>query len=132
MRSPNESALGVVKICGSSARGMSMIPPPSRRTDASVVLAVSAQAGPAVETNAERTWGVVQFGWRCRSSAAAPATCGADMLVPSNGANGSLANSGSVEERISPPGAETSGFSKWPNAVGPAEEKNIIVPPRPG
>ena len=104
LRSPNESALGVVKIRGSSARGMSMTPPPSRRTDASVVLAVSAQAGPAVETSAERTWGVVQPGWRCRRSAAAPATCGADMLVPSNGANGALANSGSVEERISPPG----------------------------
>jgi hypothetical protein len=54
------------------------------------------------------------------------------MLVPSNGANGARANSGSVEERISPPGAETSGFSKCLNAVGPAEEKNMIVPPRPG
>ena len=54
------------------------------------------------------------------------------MLVPSKDANGAPANSGRVEERISPPGAATSGFIRWPNGVGPADENAVIVPPRPG
>ena len=68
----------------------------------------------------------VQPGCRWSSSAAAPATCGAAMLVPSKTANGAPANSGSVEERICPPGADTSGLSWWPNGVGPADEKLVI------
>ena len=52
------------------------------------------------------------------------------MLVPSKGANGEPANSGSVE-RISPPGAATSGLSRCPNAVGPAEEKLVTTPDLP-
>ena len=53
------------------------------------------------------------------------------MLVPSNGAKGAPANSGSVEERISPPGAARSGFRRCPNAVGPAEEKLVTTPDLP-
>ena len=53
------------------------------------------------------------------------------MLVPSKGANGEPANSGSVDERISPPGAARSGFSRCPNAVGPAEEKLVTTPDLP-
>jgi hypothetical protein len=53
------------------------------------------------------------------------------MLVPSKGANGEPANSGRVEERISPPGAATSGFSRCPNAVGPADEKLVTTPDLP-
>ena len=110
-----------------------MTPPPSTRTDASVVLAVSAQAGPAVETNAERTWGVVQARVALQEKRGRTRDVRRRHARPVEGGERfALANSGSVEERISPPGAETSGFSKWPNAVGPAEEKNIIVPPRPG
>ena len=56
--------------------------------------------------------------------------CGVAMLVPSKTAKGEPANSGSVEERICPPGAEMSGFSWWPKSVGPAEEK-LVITPRP-
>ena len=52
------------------------------------------------------------------------------MLVPSKTANGPPAL-GSVAERIWPPGAPTSGFSRWPKAVRPAEEKLVTTPPRP-
>ena len=37
---------------------------------------------------------------------------------------------GGVEERTSSPGAEMSGFRKWPKSVGPADEKLVITPPR--
>ena len=57
-------------------------------TGASTVRAVSAQAVAAVQTSADLTWRGVQFGWRWSRSAAAPAMCGAAMLVPSNEANG--------------------------------------------
>ena len=52
------------------------------------------------------------------------------MLVPSKTANGACANSGSVEDRISPPGAVTSGLRRCVKSVGPAEEKLIMIPPR--
>ena len=70
-------------------------------------------------------------GWRWRSSAAEPAMCGVAMLVPSKTANGEPANSGSVEERICAPGAETSGFRRCAKSVGPADEKLVITPERP-
>ena len=53
------------------------------------------------------------------------------MLVPSKTANGAPANSRSVEERICPPGAATSGLSRWSKFVGPADEKLVITPLRP-
>jgi hypothetical protein len=91
------------------------------------------QAGPAVETNADRIWLGVQDGCACRSSAAAPATWGAAMLVPSKTANGDPlpADSGDVDERICPPGAATSGLSTWPKLVGAADEKLVTMPLRP-
>jgi hypothetical protein len=70
-------------------------------------------------------------GWSWRSSAAEPATCGVAMLVPSKTAKGEPANSGRVEERICPPGADTSGLSRWRKSVGPADEKLVITSPRP-
>ena len=33
-------------------------------------------------------------------------------------------------EDVEPPGAETSGFSRWPKSVGPADEKLVITPLR--
>ena len=57
--------------------------------------------------------------------------CGVAMLVPSKTANGEPANSGSVEERTCAPGAEMSGFSRWPKSVGPADEKLVMMPERP-
>ena len=87
--------------------------------------------GPPVDMSADFTCCVDHVGCRWTSSAAAPATCGAAMLVPSKTAKGERANSGSVEERIWPPGAATSGFRRCPNAVGPAEEKLVTIPLRP-
>src|SRR5436309_2865974 len=72
---------------------------------------------------ADFTCSGLQSGWSWRSSAAAPEMWGVAMLVPSNTANGAPANSGVVEERIWPPGAEMSGFRSCPNGVGPAEER---------
>ena len=45
------------------------------------------------------------------------------MLVPSKTANWDGSSDSSREERMSPPGAATSGLSPWPKAVGPAEKK---------
>ena len=96
-------------------------------TGASTVRALSPHAAPAVETSADFTWKGVQLGCRWSSSAAAPATCGAAMLVPAKAANGPPA-SADVEERISAPGAPTSGLSRWPKAVRPAELKLVTTP----
>ena len=93
--------------------------------------AVSSQAGPAVETSADLTWTGVQPGWSCSSSAAAPATCGVAIDVPSKTAKREESVPGSVEERIWPPGAARSGFRSWPKAVGPPDEKLVITPLRP-
>ena len=59
----------------------------------------------------------------CRSSAAAPATCGVAIDVPSKTAKRDASVFGSVDERIWPPGAETSGLRSWPNAVGPGRRE---------
>ena len=72
----------------------------------------------------------VQDGWRWVSSAATPATCGAEKLVPSRTAYWSPANSGSVDERICAPGAMTSGFSACPNGVSPGARSSSARPPR--
>ena len=129
--SPSEIDAGSVKTCGLSARATLISPAPSSVTAASFVRSVFPQAGPAVDISADLTWAVVHVGWRWTSRAAAPVTCGVAMLVPSKTANGEPANSGSVEERICPPGAATSGLSWCPNAVGPADEKLVTMPLRP-
>jgi hypothetical protein len=69
-------------------------------TDASCVSEESPNAGPAVDMSADFICCGVHDGWRCVRSAAAPATCGAEKLVPSSTAYWSPANSGSVDERI--------------------------------
>ena len=53
-------------------------------TDASCVSAVSAHDGPAVDMSADFICSAVHDGWRWVRSAAAPATCGAEKLVPSS------------------------------------------------
>src|SRR5439155_2367845 len=100
---------------------------PSSVTGASCVRAVSAKAGAAVETSAERTCGGVHEGCSWSSSAAAPATCGVAIDVPSRTAKRDGSKRGRVEERIWPPGAAMSGFRSWPNAVGPAEEELVTT-----
>ena len=130
LTSPNESEAGSLKMRGSSAAWTLISPAPSSSTEASFVRNVSPQAGPAVDMSADLTCAGDQLGWRSRRSAAAPETCGAAMLVPSKTANGPP-EFGSVDERIAPPGAETSGLSACSYAVGPADEKLVTIPLRP-
>ena len=127
--SPYESEEGAAKTSGASARLTSTMPAPASSTDASVVRAVFSQAVVAVFTSADLTCRGSHPGWRSSSSAAAPVTCGADMLVPSKTANGPPAPR-VVADRMCPPGAARSGLSRWPNAVGPADEKLVTTPPR--
>ena len=87
-------------------------------------------AGPAVVMSADLICCGVQLGCSSTSSATAPVTCGADMLVPSKTENWEGSSAFVTEERMSPPGADTSGFSWWPKAVGPAEEKKVTTPSR--
>ena len=129
--SPSDTDDGSVKICGSFARATLIRPAPSSVTAASAVRSVLPHAGPEVDISADLTCCVDHVGCCWTSSAAAPATCGAAMLVPSKTANGEPWNSVSVEDRICPPGAARSGFSRWPNAVGPAPEKLVTMPLRP-
>src|SRR3954470_1208328 len=131
LRKANESDEGAAKSFGVFAAATSTRPPPSRSTEASLVRAVSPQAGCAEVISADFTCAGDHAGCCCSSSATAPETCGAAMLVPSKTANGAPANSGSVEERIWPPGAATSGFSLWSKLVGPADEKLVTIPLRP-
>jgi hypothetical protein len=81
-------------------------------TGASVVAAVSANAGRAVDISADFSCFGVQFGCSSTSSAAAPAMCGDAKLVPSRYANSAPANSTSVDDMICAPGADTSGLRK--------------------
>src|SRR6185437_6208142 len=103
-RSWNDIDAGSVNTSGFVALGRSTSPPPPSVTGASSVRAVSPHAGPAVETSADLTCCGVHAGWSWSRSAAAPATWGADMLVPSKTANGDPpVNSGNVDDRICPP-----------------------------
>ena len=121
-----------MNTAGRAARGKSTRPPPPSVTGASCRRAVSVQAAPAVDTRADFTCCGDHPGWSWSRSAAPPLTCGADILVPSKTANGApLVNSGRVDERIDPPGAETSGFKRCSNAVGPPDEKLVMIPLRP-
>ncbi len=68
---------------GSPALVRSMRPAPISSTLAGTVCAVSSQTSVTeVVINADLIWVGVQLGCICLSSAAAPATCGAAMLVP--------------------------------------------------
>ena len=96
------------------------------------VRAVSAHAGPAVDTSADLTWrasspGGAAAGARRRRRRAAP-TCSSRRRPRT----GPAVTRGSVDDRICPPGAETSGFSRWPKAVGPADEKLVTTSAAPG
>ena len=125
-----ESDWGSVKSLGSFAFRTSASPAPSSRTDASCVRAVSPHAGPAVDISADFTCHEVQAGCCCRSSAAAPATCGVAIDVPAKTENVDPVVSGGVDESTSRPGAERSGFRRCPKSVGPADEKLVTTPLR--
>ena len=121
--SPSERLVGEAKISGALATGMSIMPPPSRVVGASVVPATC--TGVPVRTSADFTCAGVQSGWRWRRSAAAPATCGAAMLVPLNDVQ--VPSRGGTEDVMSTPGALTSGFSSSEIGVGPPLEKSATT-----
>src|SRR5688572_33310448 len=100
-------------------------------TEASTVRLEFPQAGLAVAMSADFTCFGVHDGCRSRRSATAPATCGAEKLVPPRIAYWSPANSSSVEEMMLSPGAAMSGLSLWPNAVSPADENAVGPPAQP-
>src|SRR5215207_43168 len=113
---PNETELGSAKRSGASARATLINPPPVRNGPLA--------SGDPVVTSADRSCMGVQVGCRLRSSATAPATCGAAMLVPLSSDHSPLG----TEERIDEPGAATSGLSRSETGVGPADENDEIVP----
>src|SRR4026209_1107954 len=71
-----------------------------------------------------------QVGWACLSSAATPATCGADIDVPLYRLKSRpwLASVGATAARMSWPGAITSGLSRSPPPAvsGPRDEKLAV------
>src|SRR5918992_1142019 len=96
-----------------------MKPAPWRAVVAS---APPSNAGDAVNASADLTCFTVHVGCRCVSSAAAPATWGAAMLVPEKAAQ--VPRRTGTDDRIWTPGAVTSGFSWSEIGVGPADEKS--------
>ena len=62
--------------CGANAAAISRMPRPK------VVSVPAAPASCAVRSSRSTTWAAVRLGKAWRSSAAAPATCGAEKLVP--------------------------------------------------
>ena len=79
-----------------------------------------------MSTSADLICSTDQLGWRCISSATAPETCGAAMLVPERAPNGPDQLTGR-DDVIATPGALTSGFSFSETGVGPPDEKLAIV-----
>ena len=107
------------RVVRASARSMSRRPRACRGRLRRA--ARGARPASPVRTSADLTCATVQVGWRCLSSAAAPATCGDAMLVPLNA--GPRPSRAGTDERTSTPGAATSGFSCSEIGVGPPEEK---------
>src|SRR5512135_1678419 len=101
-----------------------MRPPPSRVVGTSPRCDAS-RTGRPVDSSADLICATVQLGCRSRSSAAAPATCGAAMLVPLNCDHSP--SRGGTEDRIETPGALTSGFIPSVIGVGPPEENGAMA-----
>ena len=78
-----------------------------------------------VRTSADFTCATVQSGWRCFRSAAAPATCGAAMLVPLNDAHGP--SRAGTDERMPTPGALDVGLQLERDGVGPPHENDATA-----
>ena len=114
---------GAAKTSGLSARGRLMTPPPARTVVSSETLRSSVQAVSPVSASADFTCAGVHVGWRWRSSATPPATCGAAMLVPESVAY----ESPGAAEKIETPGALTSGFRRSESGVGPLEENEATT-----
>ncbi len=71
-----------------------------------------------------------QVGCNCRSSVATPETCGAAIEVPES-AMPSVPVA-TAAEMMSPPGAETSGFSALETRAGPSDVKSVMRSSKPG
>ena len=113
--------LGLEKKRGWSASASDTRPPPTKVGPATESSPVS--AGLPVVTSADLSSATDQVGWRCLSRAAAPATWGLAMLVPESDDHAPPG----TDERMSTPGAATSGFSCSESAVGPTEEKSAWI-----
>ena len=109
------------KTSGRSAGTRLIRPPPSRIGDTSFVPFVT---GAPVRTSADLICATVHVGWRCRRSAAPPATWGAAMLVPLNSAH--VPSRVGTDESTPDPGATTSGFNRNEYGVGAPDEKSTI------
>ena len=114
-RNPNESVVGEAKTRGRSARTRSTKPPPSRVVEAAHPRVSRARC--PVVTSADLTCAGVQVGWRWSKTAAAPATWGAAMLVPLSVCH--WPRRLGAADRISTPGAATSGLRRSDSGVGP-------------
>ena len=119
--SPNETAVGDAKSSGRSARWRATTPPPWNRGPARGRRS-SSESTPDC-TSADLSCATVHAGWRWRRSAAAPATCGAAMLVPESSAQPPP----ETDESTSTPGAATSGLSRSEIVVGPTDENSACV-----
>ena len=113
--SPNETAVGVGRTSGWSAAATSTSPAPARVVGETTP---PTETGRAVTLRAAFTWSGVHSGCRWSSSATAPETWGAAMLVPDD-----VAHPSGSAERIDVPGATKSGLSRSETGVGPEEEK---------
>ncbi len=122
--SPSETELGRATTTGTSAEGSWTRPAPTRVGGSTPPPAGTARAVP---TSAALISAGDHSGWRWRSSAAPPATCGDAMLVPEIDAQPP-----GTEDRIPTPGAATSGLARSESGVGPAAEKPAIAVVWPG
>ena len=91
--------------------------------EASTLRESPANARSPVSASADFTCAGVQDGCRWMSSATAPATCGAAMLVPDS----VVYWAPGAAERTLTPGALTSGFSCSESGVGPLEENEAMT-----
>ena len=110
--------MGVGRTSGVSAASTSSSPAPAR---VGSTRDVAGPTGRAVTVSAAFTCAGLQSGWRWSSSATAPETCGAAMLVPER-----VPQPSGWDERMAVPGATTSGFSLKDRGVGPEEENPAI------
>ena len=76
--------------------------------------------------SADLTCATVHVGCRWSRRAAAPAVCGAAMLVPSK--NRHEPSRAGTDESTPTPGAVTSGFSRSETGAGPPDENSAISP----
>ena len=122
---------------GSAARLGSISPDPASNGVAGVFASSCSTSGSAVVISDDFSAAGLKVGCSCVSSAAAPATCGADIDVPLIDWNSSPGRrfrgrrNGEAPARMFTPGAVTSGLAMSGTPVcGPRDEKAARMPPR--